>query len=208
MDEDEKHSGETLDKLLTGLDSVAKCLDSFGERMDAMHKRMDAFEGKSKTKDDEMNENELDEAGKPVHADDSDAAAKRSRDMVDTQCRADSVAQAFGESVPKPMQAEDVLAYRRRLLRPFQRHSKEFKDVDLYKIDGALLDGIETRIYADAAVAAERPDAWPDGRLREMKRTDQSGRVISTFHGNHSFVRQFKRPALHVRLNLASRSAS
>ena len=211
MTEDDKkkadaESGETLDKLLTGIDALASCMGAFGERLDAMNARMDAVEGKKPDDKRGEGENELVEREKPtsVAAD----SAERSMAIVDAQVRCDEVASRFGESAPKPMSGEDPLAYRRRVLRPFQRHSKEFATVDLYKIDGALLDGIEARIYADAAAAADRPEAWPEGRLRERKERDASGRLISTFHGNHSFVRQFKRPARHVRLNLASRQAS
>src|SRR6266567_6222936 len=89
--------------------------------------------------------------GSRTDNDDSSLRAK----LASAQMRADSVAQAFGEHAPRPMSGELLHEYRTRIAKLWQRHSKEFKNVDLNKIPaGAAFDGIEQTIYADARVAS------------------------------------------------------
>lgn len=119
--------------------------------------------------------------------------------ISEAQERCDSVASAFGQNAQPPMAGEHPLRYRRRLLRPFQRHSKQFADINLDAVnDAAVLNGIEASIYADALSAANRPESYTSGELREVKRKDSTGRVISTFYGNRSFIREFAAPGRRV----------
>jgi hypothetical protein len=68
------------------------------------------------------------------------------------------------------MTGERPMAYRRRLLRPFQKYCDSFKDVDLHTItDNTIFDGIEAKVFADALEAANRPIVG-EGVLQE--RTD------------------------------------
>ena len=112
----------------------------------------------------------------------ADAAKRRAGRLIDAQLRAD-FAHVFGEKAPPPMAGEAPRAYRRRLLREYQHHSGQFKDVDLGTIaDPKVFDGIEAAIYADAVKAGATPLA-PAGQLREIRRQDESGRTYVTFVG-------------------------
>lgn len=105
-------------------------------------------------------------------------------EIADTQCKADSVFASYGERAPQPMAGERALPYRRRILTRLQKHSADYKDVDLHGIaDSQLLSIAEKKIYADAqASAASSLD--PGEGLREVIRTDATGRRISTFIGD------------------------
>jgi hypothetical protein len=64
-----------------------------------------------------------------------------------------------------------------------QEHSPDFKGVDLSAIaDAQLLNIAEKQIYADAQSAASL--SVGPGQLREIKRADATGRMISTFEGD------------------------
>jgi len=139
-----------------------------------MQKRMDEFE--SKLPKEEPKE--------------EDRAA-----MADAQAKADSVYAAFGDSAPRPLQGETLLAYRKRLAAKMQPHCKAFKDVNLSACDATVLNAIEAQIYADAQVAASSPAAVPAGVLMERTTQDATGRKITTFHGHPSaWTKQFKAP--------------
>lgn len=104
-------------------------------------------------------------------------------ELADAQIKADSVFSAFGKRAPGPLSGEKPLSYRRRLLVQLQEHSKDFKSVDLSAIaDAQLLNIAEKQIYADAQSAASL--SVGPGQLREIKRADATGRLISTFEGD------------------------
>lgn len=125
------------------------------------------------------------------------------KSFADAQERADHVFLAFGDSAPRPMQGEDLLAYRKRLAGKLQDHSTPWKGVDLAKIaDDAAFKAMEDQIYTDALRAAERPTNIPKGQLLARVRTDDAGRRITSFIGNESFIQAFKQPTRRVvRLN-------
>lgn len=105
-------------------------------------------------------------------------------EIADTQCKADSVFASYGERAPQPMAGERALPYRRRLLTRLQKHSTDYKDVDLHAIaDSQLLSIAEKKIYADAQACAAS-SLEPGAGLREVVRTDATGRRISTFIGD------------------------
>ena len=116
----------------------------------------------------------------PKQLSDADYAA-----MADAQARADSVLQGFGESAPRPLNGENLTAYRRRLARKLQAHSKSWKDANIMAIhDAASFEIIENQIYNDASEAALRPVDIPVGTLREITRKDITGRNVTTFVGD------------------------
>ena len=115
--------------------------------------------------------------------------------IADTQSKADSVAAAFGESASRPVQGENPRAYRIRMAGAFKKHSADWKDVDLTKVDDAVLPLAEKAIYADAMAAANQPVSVPAGMLRERIRQDDTGRRIKEFDGApHTWMRGFKSP--------------
>lgn len=105
--------------------------------------------------------------------------------MVDAQYRCDSVSQLFNERAPRPLAAEAPLAYRKRLLKPFLKHSKAWKDVNLAVLDSVTLANVEEQVYADARAAARSPKDIGPGQLREIVRTDENtGHRIREFVGD------------------------
>jgi 8-oxo-dGTP pyrophosphatase MutT (NUDIX family) len=126
----------------------------------------------------------------PKALDDADLAK-----MADCQARADSVAHAFGDSAPRPLQGEAVLAYRKRLAAKFKDHSPAWKSISMDAINDAVIDLAETQIYSDAMTAAMNPVSTHGQGLREIKRTSAGGHQISEFVGDVSaFTSQFKPP--------------
>lgn len=104
-------------------------------------------------------------------------------EVADAQVKADSVFSAFGKRAPMPLSGEKPLAYRRRMMVQLQEHSPDFKAVDLSAInDPALLGFAEKQIFADAQASAST--SVGPGALREIKRADATGRLISTFEGD------------------------
>lgn len=104
-------------------------------------------------------------------------------EVADAQVKADSVFSAFGKRAPMPLSGEKPLAYRRRMMVQLQEHSPDFKSVDLSAIsDPALLAVAEKQIFADAQASAST--SVGAGTLREIRRADATGRLISTFEGD------------------------
>ncbi|EKN5071524.1 TPA: NUDIX domain-containing protein [Yersinia enterocolitica] len=104
-------------------------------------------------------------------------------ELADAQVKADSVFSVLGKRAPMPLSGEKPLSYRRRLMIQLQEHSSDYKAVDLSSIaDSALLNIAEKQIYADAQSSASL--SVGPGMLREIKRSDGTGRQISTFEGD------------------------
>ena len=102
---------------------------------------------------------------------------------ADVQARADSVYSAFGQQASHPMAGEGLQAYRRRLAIGLKRHSPEWAPVDLARLDSATLAIAETQIYNHAAVAARNPAGLPEGQMRTIVTSDDTGRKIKNFVG-------------------------
>lgn len=163
------------------------------ERVAADKKRKDAEDEAEKAKADAAAKADADAALKarldsieklmPKQRSDADYAA-----MADAQARADAVFQAFGDSAPRPLDGEDLTAYRVRLASKLQGHAPRYKDVNLGVVaaDSAAFGIMEEHVYADAMSAAMRPADLPQGELREIKSRDTTGRQISTFAGEPS----------------------
>lgn len=106
--------------------------------------------------------------------------------MADIQSRADSVFQSLGMKAPRPMDGEQQMPYRRRLLKMLQPHSEAWKGVDLtvMSADSAAFTNVETHIFNDAQAAAKDPGKIGAGKLVESVSFDGAGRKIRTFHGD------------------------
>jgi hypothetical protein len=104
--------------------------------------------------------------------------------MADAQARADKVYAAFSDSAPRPLQGENLDAYRRRLAGGLKKHSSSLSSVDLNAIkDPAAFDFMEKQIFSDAMAAAMNPSDLGEGVLREINERDITGRVITRFVG-------------------------
>ena len=186
--------GVRLDKLLSHLDDLHKRLDAMEKRGDA-RPRKDAARKDADPEQDDQDE-PLARPGTPRRVM-ADAEAERAdaAEKANCQARADAIYTAMGSRAAPPMMGEKLQAYRARLARGLQRHSAGFNKVDLHTIkDQTAFDSIENQIYADAMEAAKTPETVP-GVMREMVTTDASGRRISNFYGDHTFISQMKRPS-------------
>lgn len=121
--------------------------------------------------------------------------------MTDAQARADAVFNSLGKrSAPRPLDGETPALYRRRLATALKAHSKDWKDVDLSKIDEASFGVIEPKIYADAAAYAAKPDDLGSNELRMITERSPTGHTINRFVGKTSFVAGMMPPARTGRL--------
>ena len=201
--------GEKLDRLLAAVDSLTKRMDA-AEKPASEPAPVAADKKKADDDDDDDAKKKADaeeEEKKKADAKKADDDSKRKADaekeeaerpkFADCQAKADSVMSAFGDSAPRPMQGESLMAYRQRLASKLKVHSADYKDINLNAIsDESLLAVAERRIYADAAGAARTSIDVPAGTLHEVKETDRAGRIISTFRGSpDAWMRQFKSPA-------------
>jgi colicin import membrane protein len=195
----------------SGMGKVLEGLDSISKRLDALEKRGDARKDADETKE----EKEKREAAERVDAARKDLAtsehgtpwnaAKATKDREEdaekcaTQARCDIVAQAFGQRAPMPLQGEKPLAYRKRLLRGFQRHSV-FKDANLDAVvaDPATFSQVETQIYADALVASRTPETVAGQLLKRTRVDEHSGHRITEFFGSPTIFKQFAMPSFRA----------
>jgi len=123
--------------------------------------------------------------------------------MADAQAKADAVYSAFGDSAPRPLNGESLLAYRTRLARGLQKHSDQWKEVPLRGMDKAVFEIAEKGIYADAMTAARSPAALPEGiRLRPITRRMDSGHMVTEFVGEiGGWMDDFRPPRVFGRIN-------
>jgi uncharacterized protein (DUF2249 family) len=103
--------------------------------------------------------------------------------FADVQARADTVYHALGSVAPRPMDGEDILAYRRRLAKGVQKHSTTWKDISVGTLGADAFTVAEAQVYADAMTAAQNPTDLAEDELREITKTDMTGRRITSFVG-------------------------
>jgi ADP-ribose pyrophosphatase YjhB (NUDIX family) len=214
------------------LDKIMSMCDSLGKRMDAMEssKKADSMTAEEKAKaDSEAKEKEEAEAKAKADAEEKEREEKARADaeetrkkiadlesrlpkqlsdadyaaMANAQSKADSVYSAFGDSAPRPLNGEDLLAYRKRLATKVKSHSAQWKDVDISALPAEVFTIAEDKIYADAMDAAIHPVDLPAGGLREIVKQDPAGRKMSEFIGSPgAWMNDFKTPRLRqVRIN-------
>ncbi len=120
------------------------------------------------------------EARTPLSADHADYPV-----MVGFQARADRTYSLHGQNAPRPMEGETPVAYRRRLVVALQKHSPEYKDIDLSGLnDDKMLAIVEKRVFADAESAARRPVDLQPNELRKVVSRDDVGRNVTEYHGD------------------------
>lgn len=218
-----------LDKVLVHLDGLGKRMDAYEEEIKEDKRKKDEEEMSEeekakKAKDDKAKKDEEDKEAEEKKREDAakaDAAEKQTmRDkiadmekrmpkqltdadynaMTDAQARADEVFGAHGKRAPRPLDGEDLGAYRRRLAGALQPHSKDWKEVKLDAIaDETAFKIAEDRIYADAQTAANNPVDLPEGQLVMRTRRDPAtGLVVNTFHGPQTFIHAMRPPARAV----------
>jgi len=125
-------------------------------------------------------------------------------DLAERQQEWARVAQMHGTTPIRPMDGERINTYDRRMSRAFQKYSPKWKDTDLSQMPPDVISKIiAPEIRADTASAAYRVDPAEGGMLREIRRTDRTGRVISEFVGPVGAVNgalaPFRMPSARVR---------
>ena len=114
--------GDKLDAILSLLGKTITRLDEMEKNLPApplvtaadKKARKDDDEAKKDDDDEEEDDRKDDDAKK----DDDEEAAKKDDEeaaMCDAQAKADSVYSAFGKSASRPLQGENLLAYRKRM---------------------------------------------------------------------------------------------
>lgn len=111
-----------------------------------------------------------------------ESADTNEADLTAAQARADSVLSGFGERAPRFLTGEGVLAYRRRLVAPLQKHSAEWKDVDLARMDSVTFEIAERQILDAAGREAANP-ARHTGSMSMISQTMAGGHTIHEFRG-------------------------
>lgn len=104
--------------------------------------------------------------------------------LAEVRARADSVYQAAtGRPASEPLPGEAPIAYRKRMADGLRKFSAKFKDERVDSLSGSAFDIVEQQIYADAQVAAKKPENLPPGQLRKITRND-SGHQITEYTGD------------------------
>ena len=137
---------------------------------------------------------EMAELARRVARQDAELAALRReptdedrRVLADIQQRADSVLIMHSDQAPAPMRRETVGAYRVRMARKLQAHSKKWANTDLdrqFRISPDDFSTIEGEIYADAATAAKEPTIAEEGRLVPVPIPTSTGHKITEYRGD------------------------
>jgi 8-oxo-dGTP pyrophosphatase MutT (NUDIX family) len=132
----------------------------------------------------------------PKPLSDADHAA-----FADAQAKADSVYSAFGKQAPRALNGEDLLAYRKRLVAPMVSHSQEWKGADISKLDAALFDKIEAKVYADAAQSANNPtDGFENGPRARTRRLESGHMVTEFFDSRPSWMDAHRPPRMKSKI--------
>jgi hypothetical protein len=111
--------------------------------------------------------------------------------MAEEQARKDSVYMALGLGpAPIPRSGETVVDYKLRTNTKLKTYSPAWKDANLYAVaaDGQALEIADRQIHDHALAAAKAPTDLQHGELREVRRTDETGRIIKEFVGKGTFI--------------------
>jgi hypothetical protein len=214
-----KRDDEMIDKVLKGISDIADAVGKLTKRMDALesgHLPGAGLHVRGKTVVDRgdpgAHEPRHDDHGKMHEPGDpkavvadvvADAAdpnqalfghGDRRHDAAfwQAQSEGDRVAMGWGARCTPPLHGEQLLDYRRRLLRPWMKYSSQFKGVDIDEVNEPLLTPVEKSVLADAWAAASSNASAPEDTLREVQTIDSTGRRISTFYGQpRTWMQQF-----------------
>jgi hypothetical protein len=109
-----------------------------------------------------------------------------------------------GQRASRPLDGERIESYDRRLAKMFQKHSPKWKDTDLASMPIEVVTRvIAPEIRADSVNAAYRVDPQEGGALREVRKADRTGRIISEFVGPvnalNGALAPFRMPSARVR---------
>ncbi|MEN9755885.1 MAG: hypothetical protein RL755_72 [Pseudomonadota bacterium] len=128
---------------------------------------------------------------KPAVLSDSDM-----EEVADSEGKGAELSHVFGDSNPiRAMQGETPTAFRKRLIRKYQKHSPAFKDSNVDMInDAATLKSIEATVYADSMKAAKSPNINTGSNMPREIKHESMGRTTIEFVGGEpgAVYNQFK----------------
>jgi hypothetical protein len=108
---------------------------------------------------------------------------------------------AFGKQASRPLNGEDLLAYRKRLAAGVKSHSVEWGGLDIAGMDAKMFDIVEPKIYADAMEAAIHPVHAETDDLREVARDTGTGHKVVNFYGRRpSWMDEFRPPRMKSKI--------
>jgi hypothetical protein len=124
--------------------------------------------------------------------------------LAERQQEWDRVAQMHGQRASRPLDGERIESYDRRLSKMFQKHSPRWKDHDLTQMPIEVVTKVVAPdIRADAITAAYRVEPSEGAMLREVRKADRTGRIISEFVGPvnalNGALAPFRMPSARVR---------
>jgi hypothetical protein len=207
--EEAAHQGQTLDKILSCLDSLGKRMDSYDEERKADAARRKDADGdqnsasgepepaggagarlpsdkEGEDEDREEIESLAKERGDPVPLAADSAKYRRYTDslLAEIQSHIGRAYDCWGKSARAPWDLERPSAYRRRILAEVKTHSPAWKDVDLHELRGQALRNAQAQIIADSIAASSSSESYGDV-LREVRRRDpDTGHTIKEYYGS------------------------
>ena len=111
---------------------------------------------------------------------------QKEQEIQDTRSKYDEALQPFNRSAPRPFTEERSDEYRRRVLPILQNYAPGMQDVKVNDAHGTAFDLIEKQTFEAAARESRYPTQVPEGKLKEIQRYDQAGRVSYEFYGKPS----------------------
>jgi len=171
-------------KMLQGATDARKDSEDAEKKARADAEEKEKAEMKAKADSEEAEKKAKADAEENAKTDAAKCDAGSEEEYADCQARADAVYQQYGKSAPRPMDGEGLMAYRKRLLRTVQPHSKIWAKADLATIgDSTAFSIAEAAIYADAQTAASSIGPEVGNGLRAIRRRNDAGHNVTTFAG-------------------------
>lgn len=100
--------------------------------------------------------------------------------------------ESLNRAVPKPLEGEGLVPFKLRMLKDAQQLAPEYKGIDLHNVGLSAIRVFEPQIISAAMKELSHPTMIAEGELKEIKRTDPSGRPYYEFFGRpSSWMNQF-----------------
>ncbi|OTP74449.1 hypothetical protein PAMC26510_16545 [Caballeronia sordidicola] len=107
--------------------------------------------------------------------------------------RARSVFAEYGRPVPLRDVGEDILAYRKKIVRALQPETTSYADRDVRSVPAELFSPIEQKVYQEATANRWHPSDLKPDQMREVVKLDKAGRKVSEFvtgRGSKGFFKE------------------
>ena len=100
--------------------------------------------------------------------------------------------ESLNRAVPKPLEGEGLVPFKLRMLKDAQQLAPEYKGIDLHNVGLSAIRVFEPQIISAAMKELSHPTMIAEGELKEIKRTDPSGRpYYEFFESPSSWINQF-----------------